>query len=272
MSWGLIRVQEQLAIVFPYVDPQAGPSAKGTLLTSTEATLEDARAAATRPNVTVRLGEGLQVRPLPALEVERLALPDEPEWLRFFQAPPSGAWTKDPYFKGRFHPQFPNDVQGVFFFPASRKAEQMWVRLERETPVAGTYEGALLNTAHLEPTLKEGTRVRLRGAEGASGPVWVSDVTAQNLATWDARCEACGFDLVLEPVEVLIARSFPDSPAGTVFEALTTRCAMCRQTQVLQQKQQDAVPAGPSRTTKLALILVPAVLGLAALVALLISD
>lgn len=272
MSWGLIRVQEQLAIVFSYVDPQAGPSAKGTLLTSTEATVEDARAAATRPNVTVRLGEGLQVRPLPELEVARLALPEEPEWLRFFQAPPSGAWVKDPFFKGRFHPQFPNDVQGVFFFPASRKAEQMWVRLERETPVAGTYEGVLLNTAHLEPTLKEGTRVRLRGAEGASGPVWVSDVTAQNLTAWDARCEACGFDLVLEPVETLIKRSFPDAPEGAEFEALTTRCAMCRQTQLLQRKVTEAPPVGPSRGAKLALILVPAVLGLAALVALLISD
>ncbi|MFZ5445212.1 MAG: hypothetical protein ACOZQL_34800 [Myxococcota bacterium] len=268
MSWGLIRVQDQLALVFAYTDPQAGPSAKGTLLTSTEPTTEDARAAATRPNVTVRLGAGLQLRPLPEPERERLALPDEPEWLVHFRPPPSGAWSTDPFFRGRFHPDFPNDIQALFFFLEEQKAERMWVRLERETGVPGVYEGALLNTAHARPELSAGTPVRLRGAPGAKGPLWLTDVMATNAAEWLARCEACGFDLVLEPVPQLLARTFPDAPPGTEMTAFTTRCAMCQQTQLVQRRSSatlDAPEPSSWSPAKLALVLVPVVLGLALL-------
>lgn len=266
MSWGLVLVRDQLALVYSYTDPQAGPSAKGALLTTTEPSLEDARAAATRPNITIRIGGGLQLRPLPELERQRLGLPDEPEWMQFFRPPPSGAWKKDPFFKGRFHPNHPNDVQVTFFFVEGGTAEQMWVRIERETATAGVYEGTLLNTAHTRPELASGTTVKVRGAPGVKGPLWLSEVMAANAASWDARCEACGFDLVLEPVDAVIARTFPDAPAGSTMEAFTTRCAMCRQTQLVQHRSVAELvpPAGPS-PAKLALVLVPVVLGLALL-------
>jgi hypothetical protein len=85
MAWGLIRAQEQFALVFTYVDPRRGPSAKGALVHATEPGPDDARAALERPNVTVRIEEGLRVRPLSPEQHALLKLPDEPPWLVHFK-------------------------------------------------------------------------------------------------------------------------------------------------------------------------------------------
>ncbi len=240
MSWGLIRVQDHQALVFSYVDPQAGPSAKGALLRDVEPTSEDVRDAATRPTLTVRLGPGLQPRPLPVELAERLTLPAEPEWLAFFRPGPPGPWTKDPLLAEHFHADCPDDVSALFFLAGTGQVERMWVRLDREVPAHQAWGGVLLNTAHHDAALTQGTRVMVRGVPGAKGPLWLSPAMAKNLEQWSAKCEACGFDLVLEPVEVLIARQFKNVPAGESLVQLTTRCAMCRQTQLVVRREPSA--------------------------------
>ncbi|MBL8909692.1 MAG: hypothetical protein JNM17_03205 [Archangium sp.] len=81
MAWGLIRAMDQFALVFTYVDPKRGPSAKGARVRGTEPMPEDARDACERPNVTVRIEPGLRVRPLSPEQFQLLALPEEPAWL-----------------------------------------------------------------------------------------------------------------------------------------------------------------------------------------------
>ncbi|MFT3711766.1 MAG: hypothetical protein QM817_29355 [Archangium sp.] len=81
MPWGLIRVQDQFALVFTYVDPKRGPSAKGARVRGTEPALEDARDALERPNVTVRFEPGLRARALSPEQFALLQLPEEPPWL-----------------------------------------------------------------------------------------------------------------------------------------------------------------------------------------------
>lgn len=260
MSWGLVRPQDQYVLVFSYTDPQAGPSAKGAMLAAETPTPEEAALAMSRPNITVRVGPGLAVVPLSAHEIARLALPAEPEWMSFFRGAPT-PWTSDPFFKSRFHPEFPNDLQAHFFIITAKKVEQMWVRLDGPTPMASTYSGVLLNTAHSDPSLAQGMRVKIRGAPGAKAPLWLSPAMEANLQSWDAKCTACGFDLVLEPVADVVARSFANAPPGTVFEAFTTRCAMCNQTMQVQKKAggaalpvhvQGSVPAPAPRAASVA--------------------
>jgi hypothetical protein len=77
--------------------------------------------------------------------------------------------------------------------------------------------------------------------------VWLSTAVEQNLREWSGKCEKCGFDLVLEPVSALIARQFPGTPPGVAFEALTTRCAMCAGTQMLQRRTAPLQPAAKRR-------------------------
>ncbi|MFT3714097.1 MAG: hypothetical protein QM817_41070 [Archangium sp.] len=237
MSWGLVRLPpDKLALVFSYTDPQAGPSAKGVILANATATNEEAAVAASRPNITVRVGPGLAVEPLSAHEVSRLALPAEPSWMEFFRTAPPTPWLEDPFFKSRFHPEYPNDLQAHFFITASKQVEQMWVRLGAPTGMPNTYAGVLLNTAHSDPSLKQGLLVKIRGAPGAKAPLWLSPVMEENLRTWDAKCQACGFDLMLEPAADVIKRSFPNAPAGSVMHGFTMRCAMCNQTMMVQMK------------------------------------
>lgn len=81
MAWGLIRAMDQFALVFTYVDPKRGPSAKGARVRGTEPMPEDARDACERPNVTVRIEPGLRVRALSPEQFELLQLPEEPAWL-----------------------------------------------------------------------------------------------------------------------------------------------------------------------------------------------
>ncbi|MFO0597912.1 MAG: hypothetical protein U0228_21600 [Myxococcaceae bacterium] len=243
--WSLVRIQEQRALVFTYTDPQAGPSAKGSLIVGELPTPDEARSAVTRPNLTVRIGPGIVPFRLKKEEVAALALPAEPEWLAFFRPKGTGRWASDPLLAGHFHADFPDDVRAGFFLVEQRQVEQMWVRLDGAVPELGAWQGTLLNTAHADATLAAGRRVTVRGAVGTPGPVWLSPAIEENLRTWEGRCGACGFDLVLTPIEDLIKRQFPDAPPDAVLQGMTTRCAMCNQTQVLQRRPARLAPTSP---------------------------
>jgi hypothetical protein len=88
VSWGFIRLPDQRAVVFSYVDPKAGPSAKGARVLGDVPSPEEVQAAVTRPNVTVRLEKGLPPRPLNDETLDQLGLPGEPAWLELFRPPP----------------------------------------------------------------------------------------------------------------------------------------------------------------------------------------
>lgn len=238
MRWGLIRVQDQLALVFSYVDPKEGPSAKGTLLTSTAPTEEDARAAVQRPNVTVRLEHEAQVRPLSDEDFARLALPASPDWLSHVQ-PSTRPWRQDRFFRGRFHPA-PSDVLEVLFLFAEQP-EHRWVRVEAETSRPGTYEAVLQEGSHVQPSLTAGAKVLVRGARGVSAPVALSPESAARDLEWLARCERCGFDVLFEDSEL---------------DAFRARCVMCGGVQ--RATRRDVTPPSPWRW---ALVLVPLLVG-----------
>lgn len=234
MSWSLIRVQQQWALVYSYEDPREGPSAKGALLHGLEPTLDDARAAATRPAVTVRLEAGSKPRTLPEAERQRLQLPVEPEWARFFTPTVPGPWTKHPGLVGRFHQRNVNDLWVKFLFGAGQAGEHLWVRLDSELAALGAYEGALLGESKARPELGRGARVKVRPTP--RGPLWLSEVMAQNLVHWEASCQGCGLDVVFEPLA-------PDEPADEV----ETACGACGKTQVVRRKglEPGAPPSWP---------------------------
>ncbi|MCC6336476.1 MAG: hypothetical protein IT380_21125 [Myxococcales bacterium] len=234
MSWNVLTVGARRVLAFRYVDRQAGPSAKGAYLADVQPTPEEAQEAATRPAVTVRLAPAFTLVPLSDAEVQRLGLPARPQWAQLLEQP--GPWGADPRLAGKLHASYPDDLQAAFFLPEQRTVEQLWVRLAQVVPEHDAYRGRLLNTAHGAPSLCAGTEVVVRPTPGSAMPVWLSPAVLGNLRDWRGKCSACGFDLVVEPVEALIKREFRSAPPGTVFEALTTRCAMCRGTQLLTRQ------------------------------------
>lgn len=228
-GWIWLTLGTDRFLAYQYVDPQAGPSAKGVPV-SNPPTAEQL-STALRPSSTFRMPMG-EVLPLTADEVRQFGLPAEPEWMQFFR-PQRTAWSDDPRLLGLLHPGYPNDVQAMFILPAARQVEAMWVRLSAVDEAAEGYAGTLLNDSHYEPTLRAGTPVTIRPTAGLQQPILLTETMRANLGKYRGACQGCGFDLVMTPVEELIRASFPNVPPGMLLERFTTRCGLCGNTQAL---------------------------------------
>lgn len=233
MTWVQIHVRPtEILVGFTYEDESAGLSAKGAIV-QPESLNEDVRRAIERPDVTVRLDPpGYQVTPLAPETIARLGLPAVPPWLKFFGMPPQRPWRSDTALTGRFHPEYPDHLEVAFFFRDG--TERMWVRTTDVEPTIGGYVGELLNAPFADATgLTQGDRVTYRVASGALDPIWVSPAVRANLAEWSSSCSACGFDMLLEPAEDILARQFEGSESLLAF---TTRCPMCGQTMISNRR------------------------------------
>lgn len=210
-------------IGFTYVDPDAGLSAKGGP--------DGAEKLVQAPEFTVRLPLPLPFRVLSEEEKQRRGLPVAPPWLHFFgrQPDPDAPWRKDARLSPLLLPRFPDDLAVHFFGFADGEwhREEMWVRVHAFDAKTGLYEGQLLNQPHHLRRVSKGDPVRFRPTHGIPQPVYVGDVEAANLEEYDARCEGCGFDVLLEPAREIQARQFPNAPADEAMLAFTTRCPLC---------------------------------------------
>jgi hypothetical protein len=81
-GWVWIQMEGTRYLAFAYVDPMAGPSAKGGPVAAT-AGPEEVRRAIEAPTGTFRL-PGIRVRPLRRAEIRRLRLPARPAWMEVF--------------------------------------------------------------------------------------------------------------------------------------------------------------------------------------------
>jgi len=237
VAWVQVHVSPtEILLGFTYEDATAGPSAKGVIV-QPESIAEDARRAVEAPDKTVRLSNPsvFPITPLPPETIARLGLPVHPPWLeQFYGLPPDRPWRDDPALAGRFHAEDRDDLEVTFFFQSA--AERMWVRTTARAPQLGGYEGELLNTPFADGTgLAAGARVAYRVARGPIGPVWISPAVGANLERWSAECSGCGFDLLPEPAEDIIARQFQD-PGTFVMGSFTTRCPVCGQGMLVQQR------------------------------------
>lgn len=238
MTWGVVRLEEQRALVFSYEDAVAGPSAKGARLVGDEPTEDEARAAIERPDVTIRLEPQMELRPLAPELATRLGLSTPPSWVESLVAKPKGPWSDVEGFQGFFHPVRTDELQ-VTFLTSTGTAERRYVRLDTPRPELEAWEGELLQDVAGEPLLELGARVVTRPAPGGQGPVWMSAVTIENLRTFEALCQSCGFDLIVDPAE-------PLSDGAIVF---VIACAGCGQPQDVARRIDD-VPGAPVEETK----------------------
>jgi hypothetical protein len=211
---------------FVYLDPQAGLSAKGGRagdVTQVE-----------RPGLTVRLPIGAPGRVLDEDEVAKRALPASPSWLSFYgpQPPANAPWRTDPGLRGRFHPQFPDDLQVLVHDGEPRRTgkrtEVCWLRVVAGE--GGLYEGELLNQPHQLTTVAAGQRLRFLAAPGGRHPLYVTEEYLRERDGWEIQpCPSCGLHEVLDPPSVMARTRFPDAPGSgdAVPVMFTAHCALC---------------------------------------------
>ncbi len=225
---------------FVYLDPQAGLSAKG-------GRAGDASQVES-PSLTVRLPIGVPGRILDEDEVARRGLPASPSWLSFYgpQPPAHGPWRTDPGLRGRFHPQYPDDLQVLVHDGEPRRSgkrtEVCWVRVVAAVDAdEGLYEGELLNQPHQLVTVKAGDRVRFLGRAGGKHPLYVTPEYLTERVGWDIQpCPSCGLKECLDPPSVMARTRFADATGtGTEIPVMfTAHCAVCGppHAQVLQRR------------------------------------
>lgn len=155
-------------------------------------------------------------------------------------SPPSSIdspWHGDPDLQGLFHPDCPDDVEVLFFFPHKRVKEKMWVRLQQIRPDIGGYQGELLNSSYTLNALTKGRQIMLRKSPGLPAPFYLTPEMLENQRDWDIHCTSCGFDAVFRPIGELASMQFPDAPDGALPVAFTTRCPLCKDTMTLELKE-----------------------------------
>ncbi|MCA8995839.1 MAG: DUF2314 domain-containing protein, partial [Planctomycetaceae bacterium] len=147
-------------IVYTYLDPQAGLSAKGGA--------QDDVNLAEAPSRTVRLPmPGSVWEALSEEEVRQRNLPQPPSWVDRFYGPqaeletPSGEWRHHPRLRGRFHPEFPDDLQVIVHDGGPRlspnPAELVWVRVVHQE--GELFRGEVLNQPHKLKSVRHGDEV-----------------------------------------------------------------------------------------------------------------
>jgi hypothetical protein len=233
------RLPDEPVIAFVYLDRHAGPSAKGGLASDHN--------LATMPTRTVRLSTTMSIRPLAADDVALRRLPARPDWVVGYgpQPDPDSPWHHDPLLVGKFHPEFPDDVQTYVHDGDPRRTrvgpELCWVRLlkvERAPtrrlastdvePSRHVYLGDLLSTPHSLKTVKRGDRVKVISVHGLAHPLHVTDDYLREREEWTiAPCDRCGATEVFDPPSVMVKLRFPDAPPGSIIERFTTFCSLC---------------------------------------------
>ncbi len=107
------------------------------------------------------------ITPLSDGQIKKLGLPDNPEWLQFYENKDVEPLRTLELLHPLRAPGFPDDVKFVIG-GKELKIEQVWGRLERRLSET-TYECTLLNTPHQDFGVKAGERVIIRIAPTQNG-------------------------------------------------------------------------------------------------------
>lgn len=239
-SWvWLDRLPDEPIIAFVYLDPRAGPSAKGGL--ASEAQL------ATMASRTVRLTAQTELRELTQDEVRVRKLPVPPAWVATYgpQPDPESPWHRDPLLAGKFHAQYPDDIQALVHDGDPRRTrrgpELCWVRIKRVDraptrqvtnadyePSRHVYVAELLNQPHTLASVKRGDRIKVISVHGLPHPLHVTDDYLHEREDWKITpCDRCGASECFDPPSVMARVRFPDAPEGSVIQAFTSFCSHC---------------------------------------------
>jgi len=148
-------------------------------------------------------------------------------------------WRTDPALAGKFHPQYPDDVQVLVHDGdprrTQRRPELCWVRLAAvDRP--GVYVGVLLNQPHQLQTVKQGDRLRFVANAGMKNPLHVTDAYLRERADWTITpCDKCGASECFDPPTVMAKVRFPQMTDEMQIRAFTSFCSLCGGVQQLQQ-------------------------------------
>jgi hypothetical protein len=150
-------------------------------------------------------------------------------------------WNEHPKLRGRFHPEFPDDLQVIVHdggpHTSDRQPELAWVRVtECQDEV---FSGLVLNEPAQLRSVAQGSKIQFIVPEGGQYPLQVSQQYLQERSAWRLLmpCKKCGLTELFDPPSQLLASSFPSAGQFSHGFTFTTRCGWCGEGMVVRLKR-----------------------------------
>ena len=140
-------------------------------------------------------------------------------------------WRKHPLLKGKFHPDYPDDLQVLVHDGQPRITgkvpELMWVTVTRVE--GNVFYGRVINSPHALETVKLNDTICFIVPKGEGyPPLHVTEQYLQERRDWVIHpCDECGNTELFELPSAIVKRVAPDPPEGGKCMMFTTWCGMC---------------------------------------------
>lgn len=143
---------------------------------------------------------------------------------------PLGAWREHPKLKGRFLPDYPDDLQVLVHDGGPRitriPPEAVWVSVRGMD--GDVFQGRVLNQPHNLQSVRGGDHVKFLAADGAEFPIMVTDKYLSERGAWVITpCSKCGMSELFDAPSDLIRVVFPNHPADATMSMFTALCPVC---------------------------------------------
>jgi hypothetical protein len=152
----------------------------------------------------------------------------------------SKPWRSDPVLSGRFHREYPDDLQVIIHDGGPRftdkPPELVWVTVSGKH--AKAYRGKVLNQPHGVTSVAQGDEILFLAVAGAEHPFQVSEKYLAERDNWIIKpCGKCGFAELFDAPSDLLKKVFPNvgKNSNEEMEAFTSFCPMCRGVQVIHK-------------------------------------
>ena len=131
---------------------------------------------------------------------------------------------------GRFHPDYPDDLQVLVHDGGPRvtpnSPEAVWVSV---FGVDGdVFRGRVLNQPHNLQSIRQGSEIKFVVADGTEFPVMVTDKYLSERGAWVIHpCRQCGLSELFDAPSDLIRVVFPKMSPGEQMSVFTALCPLC---------------------------------------------
>lgn len=151
-------------------------------------------------------------------------------------------WRDYPPLIGKFHPEFPDDVQvmvhdGGYRFTEAQ-TEMIWVRvigLENDV-----LRGVVLNEPYQLEKVAQGDEILFIVPKGGDYPLLVSEQYLAEREDWIIKpCDECGFDELFDAPSDFIEDAFLPKYEGSITLDFTCRCNLCRGIMVVSRRERS---------------------------------
>jgi hypothetical protein len=148
-------------------------------------------------------------------------------------------WRDDPQLAGRFHPDYPDDLQ-IFVHDGGPRVskcrpELVWARVVGASN--GSYSAKVLNQPLHLKTVKQDDIVQFIVTDSCKYPILVSTKYLEERDRWTIHsCDKCGLSELFDAPSDLIRIIFPNLPPNSKMGMFSSFCPLCGGTQVIEDE------------------------------------